>query len=129
MLIAELAVQESFRDVRAVARAASQYKEGDSWPDLEKRAQRARLSRPAVGISAADNYGADALLFLKLWKALALGEDDFLDIFIQSKYTRGMTTQSFPYALGEAKKDTRRHNITVGEAPSVAGEYAALSVK
>ena len=114
--------------MRAVARAASQYKEGDSWPDLEKRAQRARLSRPAVGVSAADNYGADTLLFLKLRRASALGKDDFLDIFVQSKYTRGMTTQTFPYALGEAKKDTRRHNITVGEASDVAGEHATLSV-
>ena len=128
MLIAELAVQDSFLDVRAVARAANQYKEGDSWPDLEKRAQRAKLSRPAVGISAADNYGADTVLFVKLWRGLALGEDDFLDIVAQSKYTTGETMQTFLYALGEAKKDTRRHNITAGEAPSVAGEQATLSV-
>ena len=88
MLIAELAVQESFPEVRAVARAATQYKKEDSWPDLVKQAQQAKLSRPAVGISAADNYGADTVLFVKLWRGLALGKDEFLDIFVQSKYTR-----------------------------------------
>ena len=128
MLIAELAVQDFFPDVRAVAHAANLYREGDSRPDLEKRAQQAGLSRPAVGISAANNYGADSLLFVKLRRGLPLGEDDFLDIFVQSKYTRGTTTQTFPYALGETKKDTDRHNITAGEAPDVAGEQAALSV-
>ena len=128
MLIAELAAQGSFPDVRAVAHAASLYKEGDSWPDLEKRAQQAGLSRPAVGISAADNYGADTVLFLKLWSALGLGEDDFLDIIVQSKYTRGVTTQTFAYAKKQAKNDTGRHNITVGEAPDVAGEHTTLSI-
>ena len=122
-----LAVQDSFPDVRAVAHAAIQYKEGDSWPDLEMRATRAKLSGPAVAISAANNYGVDTVLFVKLWRGLALGSDDFLDILVQSKYTRGKTTQSFLYALEEAKKDTRRHDITAGEAPSVAGEQATLS--
>ena len=119
-------MQGSFPDVRAVARAANQYKEGDSWPDLEKRAQRAKLSRPAVGISAAGNYGTDTVLFVKLWRRPALGKDDFLDILVQSKYSRGKITQSFLLALGEAEKDTQRHNIAAGEALTVAGEQAPL---
>ncbi len=96
MLIAELAVQDSFPDVRAVARAANQYKEGDSWPDLQKRAQRAKLSRPAVGISAADNYGADTVLFVKLWRRLALGKDDFLDILVQTQVHQGRDHADLP---------------------------------
>ncbi|BDA41861.1 hypothetical protein COCOBI_02-6560 [Coccomyxa sp. Obi] len=109
-----------FTDVRAVARAALDFKEGDSWPDLEERAQCANLSRPAVGISAANNYGTDTVLFVKLRRRGLWEEEKYLDILVQSKYTRGETSHTFLYALQEARSDTLRHNITAGEAPSVA---------
>ena len=127
MLIAELAVQESFPGVRDLARAAIQYKDGDSWRELEQQAQLANLTRPSLGVSAADNFGIDTLLFLKLWRRVELSED-FLDLFVQSKYSRGTTTQTFPFALTQCEKDTSRHNITAGEAPRVAGEQVTVSL-
>ena len=127
MLIAELPVQAYFPNVRAVAHAANLYKEGDSQPDLTHRAKQVGLSGASVGVIAADNFGTDSLLFLKLKSALAL-EDKFLDLFLQSKYTMGVTTQTFPYALAQTMKDTGRHHITAGKAPTVPGEQAAHSI-
>ena len=127
MLIAKLAVQDSFPDVRAVARAANQSKEGDSWPDLEKRAQRAKLSRPAVGISAADNYGADTVLFVKLWRGLALGKEDFLDILLQSKYTRGETMRPRRTRAATTSPRVKHPLWQVNKQPSAYSNVASLA--
>lgn len=124
-------MQEAYRKVRKFAHAALDYKHGESWADLEQRATDAGLSKPAVGVTAASNYGVDTILFVKVRSQTFFGETSCaepLDILIQSKYTEGETNQTFQYALLQARKDTRSHNIDAGEARKVAGEQATQSL-